>query len=215
MRSLVIFLVSLLLSVSGCSHLILKDYDSTAERTGKIAARVLLVPMTLGLSEAAIHEVRMGQECREQGLTYFPAPLATGGCGMTRAQYADYNQRMMIEREQARERNTRSNIDYCQTTTNPQDCIASFRADKELAVQREMQERQIEAQLEQARIQANGMALIGAAPALINGMNQGFNHMRLPTPTTPALTPIPVNPVHSPIRCFSSTPGAMQSTTCY
>jgi hypothetical protein len=88
---------------------------------------------------------------------------------------------------------------------------------EQFAQQRELQQRQIDAQLEQARIQANGMALFGAGNALINGMNQGFNNMRLPMSPTPlAVQPyIPLNPVRPPIRCFSSNPGAMQSTTCY
>jgi len=121
--------------------------------------------------------------------------------------------------------------EYCLTTRHPEDCIAALQMDLRERQQEdqfdqrhreqfdrqqlEMQQRQIDAQLEQARVQANGMALFGAGQALINGMTQGFNQMRLPMPTTPALTPIPLNPVHSPIRCFSSTPGAMQSTTCY
>ena len=214
MRSLVIFLAALLISVSGYSHLILKDQDSTAVTTGKVTARVLLVPLTLGLSEAVIHEVRMGQECQDQGLTYFPAFAGTGGCGMNSIQYTDYNQRKMVEREQARERNTKSNIDYCNTTANPQDCIASFRADKELAAQREIQERQIEAQQDIAREQSRGMALFGSGPALIQGMNQGFNNMRLPTPTPQTLAPI--QPFYRPpLNCTSSTNLGQTRTTCY
>jgi hypothetical protein len=217
MRSFVIFLAALLISVSGCSHLILSDSDSTAERTGKIAARVLLVPMTIGLSEAVIHEVRMGQECQDQGLTYFPAFAGTGGCGMNSVQYMEYNHRKMVEREQAREHNTKSLIEYCNTTTAPQDCIAAVRGDKELAAQRDMQERQIEAQQDLAREQSRGIALFGTGQALMNGMNQGFNTMRLPMSSAPlAVQPyIPLNPVRPPIRCYSSNPGAMQSTTCY
>lgn len=42
------------------------------------------------------------------------------------------------------------------------------------------QQRQIDAQLEQARIQANDKALFGAGNALINGMNQGLQNMQLP-----------------------------------
>jgi hypothetical protein len=213
MRSFLIFLGLLLVS-SGCSHLILKDQDSTAVTTGKVAARVLLVPLTLGLSEAVIHEVRRGQECHDQGLTYFPAFAGTGGCGMNSIQYTEYNHRKIVEREQARERNTKSNIEYCNATTNPQDCIASFRADKELAAQHEMQERQIDAQLEQARIQANGMALFGAGNALINGMNQGFQNMQRPLTPAPILAPI--QPLYRPpLNCTSSTNLGQTRTTCY
>jgi hypothetical protein len=61
------------------------------------------------------------------------------------------------------------------------------------------------------------MALFGSGQALINGMNQGFQNMRLPMSPAPlAVQPLmPLNPVRPPIRCFSSNPGAMQSTTCY
>ena len=37
-----------------------------------------------------------------------------------------------------------------------------------------------EAWVEQSRQQANGLALFGTGNALVNGMNQGFNNMRLP-----------------------------------
>lgn len=69
MRTMIV--LALLLTVTGCSHLILKDYDSTAERTGKIAARVLLAPITLGMSELAIHEVKAEYACQDEGGWYF------------------------------------------------------------------------------------------------------------------------------------------------
>lgn len=214
MRSIVIFLGLLLLFSSGCSHLILKDHDSAAATTGKVAARVLLAPITLGLIEAAIHEVRMGQECRAQGLTYFPAFAGTGGCDMNSVQYREYNHRKMVEREQAREHNTTSIIEFCNTTKAPQDCIAAVRADKELAAQRDMQERQIEAQQDIAGEQSRSMALFGTGQALISGMNQGFNNMRLPMPHTPA--PMPLQPLYRPpVNCTTQTYGAQTQTTCY
>lgn len=181
MRSFAIFLGALLISVSGCSHLILKDYDSTVERTAKIAARVLLAPITIGTSEMAIHEVRMDQECRDQGLTYFPAIAGTGGCGMNSVQYMEYNHRKMVEREQARAHNTKSMIEYCNTTQAPHDCIAAVRADKELAAQRDMHEHQIAAQQDIAREQSRGMAMFGMGNALINGMNQNLQNMQRPS----------------------------------
>ena len=40
-------------------------------------------------------------------------------------------------------------------------------------------------QLEQARIQANGMALFGSGAAFVNGMNQGLQMMQQPYVSTP------------------------------
>ena len=82
-------------------------------------------------------------------------------------------------------------ISYCLTTADPQRCLSSFLADERAhndQLQREAQQRQIAAQLEQARIQANGMALFGAGNALINGMNQGFQNMQQPYVNTPPST---------------------------
>lgn len=78
-------------------------------------------------------------------------------------------------------------IGYCFTTANPQACIQSFNDDAQ-RYQREMQQEFLRAQLEAARIQANGMALFGSGPAFINGMNQGFQNMQLPYVNTPAFT---------------------------
>ena len=70
-------------------------------------------------------------------------------------------------------------ISYCFTTANPKGCISTFVAE-ERAYQLQLQQQQINAQLEQARIQANGMALFGAGNAMIHGMNQGFQNMQQP-----------------------------------
>lgn len=75
-------------------------------------------------------------------------------------------------------------IQYCFTTANPQSCLHAFN-DEAQRSQREMQQRQIDAQLEQARIQAQGMALFGAGNALINGMNQNLQNMQQPYLNTP------------------------------
>ena len=134
---------------------------------------------------------------------------------MTDTQYMEYSSRVMVEKDLAREQSIKSLIAYCETTKAPQDCMAIFRAEKDLAANREMQERQIAAQQAIAREQSRGMALFGSGPALINGMNQGFQNMRLPISPPPAFVPIQPAPVRAPIRCYSSNPGAMQSTTCY
>ncbi|MEO5630696.1 MAG: hypothetical protein ABIQ24_13035 [Nitrospiraceae bacterium] len=105
-------------------------------------------------------------------------------------------------------------VDYCLTTQDPRSCITSFRSEERIS-QRDMQQRQLDAQLEQTRIQANGIALFGSGEALINGMNQGFQNMQQPTYTLPPVQPYqPLHPVTPPIRCYSSNPGAMQTTTC-
>ena len=70
-------------------------------------------------------------------------------------------------------------IDYCLTTKNPKACIQSLLEMKQ-ANQQELQHEAYLAQLEQARIQANGLALFGSGQALIQGMNQGFQNMQLP-----------------------------------
>jgi len=71
MRSIVIFLAVLFISMSGCSHLILSDSDSTPERTGKVAARVLLFPVTLGLSEVRIMQIKEEIQCDAEGGWWF------------------------------------------------------------------------------------------------------------------------------------------------
>lgn len=213
MRVTLLFLGALL-TASGCSHLILQDHDSASTQAAKVATRIPLGLVTLGLSEMAIHEVRMGQECQAQGATYVPAIAGTGGCRMTDTQYMEYSSRVTAERDMAREQSIKSLIAYCETTKVPQDCIAMFRAEKDLANHRDMQERQIAAQQAIAREQSRGMALFGSGPALINGMNQGFQNMRLPISPPPTFVPIQPNPVRSPITCYSSNPGPMQSTTC-
>ena len=75
-------------------------------------------------------------------------------------------------------------ISYCLTTQDPKHCLSSFVAD-ERAYQTQLQHELIAAQLEQARMQANGMALFGAGNALVNGMNQGFRQMQQPHVNTP------------------------------
>ena len=82
--------------------------------------------------------------------------------------------------------------------------------------QRQMLERQFQTQLEQARIQADGMALFGSGPAMINGINQGFQNMQQPRYAPQPFTPVmPMNPVQPTTRCTLTNPGAMQSIICY
>lgn len=54
-------LVGMLL-LSGCSGLILRDKDSTGDTVGKVVTRVLLCPLTLCLSEAAIVGIKSEEE---------------------------------------------------------------------------------------------------------------------------------------------------------
>lgn len=88
-------------------------------------------------------------------------------------------------------------VDYCLTTKDPAGCISNFLAEQQASqqnFQREMQAQQLRANIEQARIQANGMALFGAGNAFINGMNQGFQNMQHPISPPPAFVPMQLNP---------------------
>jgi hypothetical protein len=79
-------------------------------------------------------------------------------------------------------------VDMCLGTAQPRQCIQSFLSEQQNATQAQQERwfaQQRSMQLEQARIQANGMALFGAGNALINGMNQGFHQMQQPYVNTP------------------------------
>ncbi len=69
-------------------------------------------------------------------------------------------------------------------------------------------------QLEVARIQANGMAMMGMGATLASGMQQAFRP--LPMPVMPNVLPLPITQPPQPIRCIRQTYGAnIPSTTCY
>ena len=72
-------------------------------------------------------------------------------------------------------------------------------------------------QIEQARIQANGMAMMGMGAALQNGINQGFHDMQRTVPAMPYMQPMqPIAPPPQPLRCIQQTYGAtMPAVTCY
>jgi len=76
-------------------------------------------------------------------------------------------------------------LDYCLSTKDPKACIQEVQAGQERH-QRELQRDAYAAQLEQARLQANGLALFGSGAAMINGMNQGFQNMQQPYINTPS-----------------------------
>lgn len=65
-------LVLVLVVTTGCSSLILREDDTTAERTGKVVTRVILAPATLLFSELGIHwaknheawEAQLAEEAR-------------------------------------------------------------------------------------------------------------------------------------------------------
>ena len=73
-------------------------------------------------------------------------------------------------------------IDYCLTTANPKACLQSVQREVDQA-QREHQhamlQQQQAAQIEAARLQANGLAAFGSGRALVNGMNQGLRQMEV------------------------------------
>lgn len=75
-------------------------------------------------------------------------------------------------------------VSYCFTTSNPQSCISALLTEERRSTL-DVQQRQLQAQIEQARLQAEGLMLFGAGAAYINGMNQGFHQMQLPYVSTP------------------------------
>jgi len=58
MRTTTITVCISLMLLAGCNGLILREDDSGLETTGKVAARILLCPMTICLSELDIAETR-------------------------------------------------------------------------------------------------------------------------------------------------------------
>ncbi len=78
-------------------------------------------------------------------------------------------------------------IDYCLTTKDPKACLHDI-AEGQARHQRELLRDAYIVQLEQARLQANGLALFGSGAALIHGMNQGLQNMQQPYVSTPSLS---------------------------
>lgn len=66
--TLLLFVSGLL--VSGCEGLILRDTDSTAEATGKVATRVLLCPLTFCFSELGVIEAKNQERHAEEQTRY-------------------------------------------------------------------------------------------------------------------------------------------------
>lgn len=65
------FLVAaLLISLSGCSGLILREDDTALQTTGKVAARVILAPITILLSEVEIAHAKEKEERAIQQASY-------------------------------------------------------------------------------------------------------------------------------------------------
>ena len=67
MRARTVVLLTLLLGASGCAGLQLRSDDSTGTRVAKVATRVVLVPLTLGFSEAFIWADAHDKACAAQG----------------------------------------------------------------------------------------------------------------------------------------------------
>lgn len=65
MRGLSWMFAGLLLIMSGCSGLILRDTDSPAETTGKVVSRIILCPITICISEIGVAEAKQ-QEWRQE-----------------------------------------------------------------------------------------------------------------------------------------------------
>lgn len=62
--------VALLISLSGCSGLILREDDSALATTGKVATRVVLAPITILLSEVEIAHAKEREEQAIQQARY-------------------------------------------------------------------------------------------------------------------------------------------------
>lgn len=56
---------------TGCADLIVRDTDSSAEVTGKVAARTVLFPLTIGFSELVMSDVKARDACDRMGGWYF------------------------------------------------------------------------------------------------------------------------------------------------
>ena len=78
LQALMIIVMGATLMLAGCSGLILKDEDSAAATTGKVAARVILLPVTFGFSELIIATTKQ----RDAEQRYVDS--------MTREEYAHY-----------------------------------------------------------------------------------------------------------------------------
>jgi hypothetical protein len=68
-------------------------------------------------------------------------------------------------------------------------CIQNLSQRQAIVEGQQIQQEQLRAQQEAARQQALGLALFGSGPALINGMNQGFQQMQI----KPYVLPPPQN----------------------
>ena len=64
------YVLLLCLFLTSCANLSLRDTDSAMETAGKVGARVVLAPVTLGMSELRMYEIRLEEGCRSQGLPY-------------------------------------------------------------------------------------------------------------------------------------------------
>lgn len=74
--------------LTGCSGLALRHDDNAMETTGKVVTRVVLAPVTLGLSELRMYELRLAEGCANQGLPYDRFQHA---CGSNYSQSYAYN----------------------------------------------------------------------------------------------------------------------------
>ena len=116
-------------------------------------------------------------------------------------------------------------LDYCHRLQDKGErdrCVRTIEQDQrnieqsQVRAQQQEREAQYAQQQELARQQALGMALFGSGQALINGMNQGFNNMRIPPPQT--YQPVPLPQYQSPQRnlnCTSYQSGNIVTTNCY
>lgn len=65
-----LLLIPLLLSLTGCSGLIVRDTDSPAATTGKVVTRMLIGVPTFGFSELALYEVKQNEQRAQEQIRY-------------------------------------------------------------------------------------------------------------------------------------------------
>lgn len=103
-------------------------------------------------------------------------------------------------------------VDYCLTTKDPTRClqeVTKWKQEYADSYQRDLAA-QRQHEMNVARQQATGFALFGSGPALINGMNQGFQNMQV----HPYYLPPPA-PSSQMRNCTSQQVGHQIYTNCY
>lgn len=65
--------IALAIATSGCAGLILRPMDSAPAKTAKVATRVLVFPLTVGMSELKIHRIKQWERAYQIEAAAFEA----------------------------------------------------------------------------------------------------------------------------------------------